>query len=301
VRRSHEIGLDILPPVLSRVFDKKGIWGDKLKHLVEPRVALRYVNGIDNFNDLIRFDTTELLSNTAEAEFSLVNRLFGKRGDRVDEIASWEIRHKRFFDPDFGGAVIAGRRNVVASSLDFSTFSFLNQPRHYSPISSTFRISPATRYGIQWRSDFDPFYNQFLNSILAVDARVSEFLFVVGQNRVRSTPLIVDSENSDETLSRDIPSSQLLSPPANQLITTAAWRDSLKRGWSGAFNNWYDFRTSSVVTSTGQVTFNSDCCGFSVQYRRFAFGTRSENQFRFSLTIANIGAFGTLRKQERLF
>jgi LPS-assembly protein len=301
LRRSQEFGLEILPPSLSRVFNKKGIWGDKVKHVIEPRLALRYVNGIDNFNELVRFDTTELLSNTAEAEFSLVNRFFGKRGDSTDEVLTWEVRHKRFFDSDFGGAVVAGRRNVVASSLDFSTFTFLNQPRTYSPIASTFRISPATRYGIQWRSDFDPFYNQFLNSILSVDARVSDFLFVVGQNRVRSTPLLVDPDNPNETLARDIPSSQLLSPPANQLISTVAWRDSLKRGWSAAFNNWYDFRTRTVVTSTGQLTYNTDCCGFSVQYRRFGFGTRSENQFRFSLTIANIGAFGTLRKQERLF
>lgn len=301
VRRSQEFAVEVIPPSLSRVFDRKGMWGDKLKHVIEPRMAIRYVNGIDNFNDLIRFDTTELQSNTAEAEFAIVNRLFGKRGDNVDEVASWEIRHKRFFDPDFGGAVLEGRRNVVASSLDLSTFTFLNQPRRYSPIASTFRLSPVTRYGVQWRSDFDPFYNQFLNSILSVDARVGDFLFLVGQNRVRATPLLVDPENPNETLQRDVPSSQLLSPPANQLITTAAWRDSLKRGWSAAFNNWYDFRTSTVVTSTAQITYNTDCCGFSVQYRRFGFSTRSENQFRFSLTIANIGAFGTLRKQERLF
>lgn len=301
VRRSQEFGLEVLPPSLARVFDKKGIWGEKLKHVIEPRVAIRYVNGIDNFNDLIRFDTTELLSNTAEADFAMINRFFGKRGENTDEVISWELRHKRYFDSDFGGAVVAGRRNVVASSLDLSSFTFLNQPRRYSPIASTFRISPATRYGIQWRSDFDPFYNQFLNSILSVDARAGDFLFLVGQNRVRSTPLLVDPDNPDEVLARDVPSSRLLSPPANQFITTAAWRDSLKRGWSAAFNNWYDFRTSTVVTSTGQITYNTDCCGFSVQYRRFGFATRSENQFRFSLTIANIGAFGTLRKQERLF
>ena len=40
----------------------------------------------------------------------------------------------------------------------------------------------------------------------------------------------------------------------------------------------------------------------SVEYRRFALGSvRNENQFRFALTLANVGTFGTLRKQERLF
>lgn len=301
-RGSQEFALEILPPSLARVFDRKGIWGEKLKHVIEPRVALRYVNGVSEFNDIIRFDSTELVSNTNEAEFTLTNRFFGKRGDDVDEVFSWELRHKRYFDPDFGGAVVAGRRNVVASALDLSTFTFLNQPRHYSPVGSTFRISPATRYGILWRADYDPFYGQFLNSITAVDARFGDFLAVIGHNRVRSTPLLVDPDQKlSEEAARDVPSSKLLSPPANQLLTTLAWKDSLKRGWSAAFNNWYDFRTSTIVTSTGQLTYNTDCCGFSVQYRRFGFANRSENQFRFSLTIANIGAFGTLRKQERLF
>lgn len=301
-RRSQEFGIEILPPSLARVFDRKGIWGDKFKHVIEPRLAFRHVNGVNDFNDVVRFDSTELLSNTSEAEFTLTNRIFGKRGDHVEEIFSWELRHKRFFDPDFGGAVIAGRRNVVDSTLDFSTFTFLNQPRHYSPVASTFRISPVTRYGIQWRADYDPFYRQFLNSIVAADARFGDFFAIIGHNRVRSTPLqITDDSELSEEASRDVPSTLLLSPPANQLITTLAWRDTMKPGWSAAFNNWYDYRTSTVVTSTSQVNYNTDCCGFSVQFRRIGLANRSENQFRFSLTIANIGAFGTLRKQERLF
>jgi LPS-assembly protein len=39
----------------------------------------------------------------------------------------------------------------------------------------------------------------------------------------------------------------------------------------------------------------------SFQHRRFSFGTRNENQFLVSFSVANIGSFGTLRKQERLF
>jgi len=298
-RTSQDMAVEILPPSLSRIFDKKGFWGEKLKHVVEPRFVVRRVNGIDNFNDLIRFDETELLSNTAEAEMAVVNRFFGKRGHNVEELLSWEVRHKRYFDEDFGGAVVAGRRNVVDSSLDLGGFTFLNQPRRYSPVASTLRVSPVTRYAIQWRADYDPFYGQFLNSILTVDARYGDFLFIAGQNRVRSTPLLLEEEDRNVTLQRDIATSLLLSPPAHQITSTVAWRDSLKKGWSAAFNNWYDVRLQQIVTSTAQVTYNTDCCGFSVQYR--SIGLRGENQFRFSLTIANIGAFGTLRKQERLF
>ena len=73
------------------------------------------------------------------------------------------------------------------------------------------------------------------------------------------------------------------------------------RGWNAAFSSVYDFRVGTMQFATTQVTYNTDCCGISVQYRRFNFGTRFENQFRVAFAVANIGTFGTLKKQERLF
>jgi LPS-assembly protein len=49
------------------------------------------------------------------------------------------------------------------------------------------------------------------------------------------------------------------------------------------------------------VNYNTDCCGFSVQYRRFSFGARNENQFQVAFSVANLGSFGNLKKQERMF
>jgi LPS-assembly protein len=40
----------------------------------------------------------------------------------------------------------------------------------------------------------------------------------------------------------------------------------------------------------------------SFEYRRFSLGSvRNENQYRFAFTLANIGSFGNLKRQERLF
>jgi hypothetical protein len=40
----------------------------------------------------------------------------------------------------------------------------------------------------------------------------------------------------------------------------------------------------------------------SFEYRRYAIANiRNENQYRFSLTLANVGSFGTLKRQERLY
>jgi len=54
--------------------------------------------------------------------------------------------------------------------------------------------------------------------------------------------------------------------------------------------------------ATAQTAYNWDCCGATVEYRRYAIANvRNENLFRFTFTLANIGAFGNLRRQDRLY
>ncbi|MCU1235788.1 MAG: Organic solvent tolerance protein, partial [Candidatus Solibacter sp.] len=55
---------------------------------------------------------------------------------------------------------------------------------------------------------------------------------------------------------------------------------------------------------TGLVTYNTNCCGFSVQYRHVNLPgvTTNKDQFRFAFAIANIATtLGNLKKQDRLF
>ena len=63
----------------------------------------------------------------------------------------------------------------------------------------------------------------------------------------------------------------------------------------------YDFREDSLKFAQTELTYNTDCCGLSLQYRRLRFGTRNENQFRVAFAVSNIGSFGTLKRQERMF
>jgi LPS-assembly protein len=93
----------------------------------------------------------------------------------------------------------------------------------------------------------------------------------------------------------------VLSPPSNQLRAMIGMGQENKRGWNAGFLAIYDYSTNTMQFANTQITYNTECCAFSGQYRRFNFGTRNENQYRFALVIANIGSFGTLKRQERLF
>jgi LPS-assembly protein len=286
-RSAPELNVDFVMPTIERIFNHKTFLGDKLKHVIEPRVTYKYVSGVKQFQDTLLFDPLDLLNDTSEAQIGITNRLFAKRGDTVTEVLSWELFQKRFFEPDFGGALIPGQRNVLMSTLDLTPYTFLTGPRVDSPIVSILRGSPRTGVNFTWESDYDPRLHRFVDSSFSVDVRYKRYFVSAGSDQLRPDPLIFAAEN---TLGNQ-----------NQFRTTFGYGDPNRKGWNAAFSSVYDFRLDQLLYGVAQLTYNTDCCGLSVQIRRFDFGTRVENQYLLSFSIANIGSVGNLKKQERLF
>ena len=286
VRSARDLSVDIVLPSFARVFDKKTIFGDKLKHVIEPRATYRYVTGIgEDFNRFIRFDDKDLLSNTNELEWSLTNRLYAKHGDSVEEVFTWELMQKRYFDPTFGGALIPGVRNLFEATADISAFAFLVTPRNTSPVASLLRFGPMNGLGIQWQADYDPRVRAIIDSAVRLDYRWKKY--------------VVYAANYEAHINDEHYVDPKLMPSANQFTFGASVGDANRRGWNGRGDFFYDYRQGFTQWLQGQVTYNTDCCGFSVQFRRF--GIRNETQWRFAFAVANLGSFGTLRKQERVF
>ena len=283
VRNARDFTLDMTLPTIERVFNKKTIFGDKLKHVIEPRVTYKYQTGIGtDYDRFVRFDENDLMVNTNELTLSLTNRIYAKRGDAVQEIFTWELSQKRFFDPNFGGALIPGQRNVFDTTADITAFAFLMGPRTYSPVASVVRASPIAGLGIQWQADYDPRFRRVVDSSISMDYRWKRYYFVnVGNDEVHSDPV--------------------LSGFANQYRFGGGFGDPQHRGFNAASTAVFDARQDSLLMWTTQVTYNTNCCGLSFEYRRLKFGIRDEPYYAFSFAIANVGMFGTLRKQDRLF
>jgi LPS-assembly protein len=283
VRSARDFSLDIAFPSIERVFNKKTFLGDKLKHVIEPRVTYRYVTGIgDDFDRIIRFDENDLLANTNELSLSLTNRLYAKRGQDVVEVLTWELIQKRYFDPTFGGAALPGQRNVFDATADVTAYSFVAGPRTYSPVASILRANPVGGATVTWLADYDPMYHRIVDSTVEVGYRwKGKYYFNAGDNLIRSIPV--------------------LTPNADQWRFTVGFGDPQHRGWNAATSVAYDVKVGYLQYMTTQVTYNTDCCGLSAEYRRLNAGVRDETQFYISFAIANVGAFGTLKKQDRLF
>jgi LPS-assembly protein len=285
VRSSRDFSLDLILPSLARVFDKKTVFGDKLKHVIEPRATYRYVTGIGgDYTRFIRFDENDLASNTNELLLSVANRIYARRGNSVEEIFTWEVFQKRYFDPTFGGALVPGQRNVIGPSADLTAFAFLVGPRSTSPVVSVLRMSPVGGLGVRWQADYDARSGGIVDSSLAMDYRIAKYFVSAGHDMVHTDPAVTAA--------------------ANQFRVRGGFGDPNHRGFNAGVEAIYDYRKGAIQYTTSQVTYNTDCCGLSVQFRRVNIDSlrAPNNEFRVAFGVANISTtLGNLKKQDRMF
>ena len=286
VRSARDFSVDVALPSLARVFNKKTVFGDRLKHVIEPRATYRYVTGIgSDYTRFIRFDETDLWSNTNELLLSVANRIYARRGDAVEEIFSWEVFQKRYFDPTFGGALVQGQRNVIAPGADLTAYAFLVGPRSTSPVASVLRMTPVSGLGVRWQADYDPRSGAIVDSSFAMDYRFKAKYFVsAGHDMVHTDPAVTAA--------------------ANQFRVRAGFGDPNHRGFNAASEAIYDIRQGAIQYTTSQVTYNTNCCGLSVQFHRYNIGSNlgARNDFRIAFAVANISTpLGNLKKQDRMF
>lgn len=292
-RRSIEGALEVRPPALSRIFSR-ALLGRTVKHMIEPRLTYRFANGVDNFQSIIRFDARDILSDTNEVEYALMNRVFLRRSNHGEAAAhdfiTWELSQKYFIDDNFGGALVNGRRNVLATTAAFTGIAFLTEPRRFSPIVSKLRVGAGVDTDISWQLDYDTKKGRLNASNVFATHRFGDF-FVGGSHAFLQAPGEIFFNNP------------LPSPTRfNQVRWLMGYGGPAKRGVSAAVNIGFDANLGFLQYSAFQTSYNWDCCGVSTEYRRFALGqVRNENQFRFAFTLANVGTFGNLKRQERLF
>jgi len=279
-RTTDEVTLDLRPPSLARVWEGETKW----KHTVEPQIVYRHVSGVNQFGRFIRFDENDTLTDTDELEYSVTQRLFRRTGNQdAEELVSWRLTQKYYFDPSFGGALVPGQRNVFQALDSLSPFAFADGRRRFSPLVSALRLTPRRSYDAEFRVDYDPARSKMVAfGTLANLHPYREFFLTLAHFATRADPI--------------------LQPKSNQIRAILGYGELNRRGLNASLAFSYDVRQGFFQNQVVQVSFNGSCCGIALEFRRLALGPlRSENQFRVALLIANVGTFGNLRRQEKIF
>jgi LPS-assembly protein len=337
-RRDVEGAVELRPPVLEKVFDKE-IFGRKFKHVIEPILTYRYTTGVDRFQNVIRFDGMDILSDTSEFEYDVVQRIYGRRrsthhdpgceqvvatppptaahplprrenqppfyipgvsavrpkcedeGKTTRELLSWEVKQKYYYNQNFGGALVPGRRNVFTDTIDLSGIAFLDSPRLWSPVVSKLRIQTSANTDVQWQLDYDSLRGRINSSATFAEYRIGEY-FLGGSHSYFHVP----ANSVTETFAKE--------PLVfNQVRALVGYGHPNKRGFAGGASVGYDENLNYLQYVAVQTSYNSDCCGVSFEYRHTNVSgvLPVENQYRFAFTLANIGTFGNMKRQEKLY
>lgn len=324
-RSDIEMQVDLRPPVLERDFKSRfteRLFGHDLRHTIEPDITYRYVTGVDNFLNVLRFDGVDIASNTNEVQYGVTQRLFIRPsaktkaacrtangtpnsdqddgedtnpcGDR--EWISWRLAQKHFFDPHFGGAVVNGRRNIFDTTLNLSGVAFLTEPREISPLISRLRMRTSSKLDLEWDFDLDTGAKKFTSNNVLVNLHEGNAFAGLSYARLNAPGRSYTQGNASAVSN------------FNQLRLLIGYGAPTKPGFGIAANAGLDLNQSSKIQGgllqygALQTSYNWDCCGLSIEYRKYELGSvRNESAYRFNFTLANIGAAGNLRRAERLF
>ncbi len=317
-RKDVEAGLEIRAPVVERDYAPAWLTNHDrvLRHTIEPEAHYQFVSGINNFRNILRFDPTDLASDTNEVEYSLTQRFYLKRlhpkpcgnallpppanghiylpvdfrdcsSTDTSESFTWTLAQKHYFDPRFGGAVIDGRRNVLSTTLDLTGVSFLSGPRDYSPLISRMALRTSQTLDFGWDLDYDGRAGRINDSNVYADLRKGKIFGSVSHallNTLNAVDVPTRFTNYD------------------QFRVTLGYGASTKPGFSGAVNAGYDLNRAELQYGGVQTSYNWDCCGLTLEYRRLALGAeRNENYESFNFTLAGIGTAGNISRSQMIY
>ncbi len=349
-RTDAEADVDLRAPVIERTFDTprtERLLHRDLRHTIEPEFTYRYVGGVNNFRNVLRFDDVDIQSDTDEVEYGVTERLYlrpvkatpcvetgtselkrnesgtsgratsGDDADREGEVhtvqrrdpghgenstgpacgshewISWRLSQKHFFNQDFGGAILTGRRNIFDTTLQFSGIAFLTEPRAVSPLVSRLRVRTSAHLDAEWDFDLDTGAKKFTSNDVFLDVHENNLFGGLSYARLNAPGRFYT-----EGVSSDVSN-------FNQLRLLLGYGSPVKPGLGVAANVGLDLNAVNsgfIQYGAMQASYNWDCCGFSVEYRKYELGAvRNESVERFNFTLLNIGTAGNLRRAESLF
>jgi LPS-assembly protein len=282
-RNTGEFAVDLRPATLERFWDRP-LSRRRYKHTFEPFATYRYVTGVHDFANFIRFDSNATITDTNEIEYGIMQHLFVKSGDdQPVDFLSWRIVQKHYFDSTFGGAIVPGQRNVFEALDSVTPFAFASTARNWSPIVSDVKLTPGGRYDAEQILEYDPQLQKLTTIGTLFKVRpFSEFFFTVAHFRLQGDPVV--------------------QPLSQQIRAIIGYGDLTRKGFNASGGVSYDILTGTSQNEFAQVGYNGSCCGLTFEYRRINLGTvRNENQYRVAFILANLGSFGNLRRQERIY
>ncbi len=249
---------EIVGPSFSKTFDSPGGRFSKFKHIIEPRFDYGYVDTYKDQNRVSIFDEIDFVNAGHFWSAGVYNRLLAKPSDEKE-----------------GGAF------VIASLLVAQAFNLDDQPGQSSaagdittsegPIYAELQINPSRWTSIKANLQYNTLFNQLLNFNFSGSTRFGEAT-TVGATWYKNWNAETGESTSDQM---------------RLFLDLALVPQKLNFGAEVS----YDAQLAELLSQRYVLSWNSQCYSWNVEVREANYRGITERDYRFSLTLKNVGTF----------
>jgi len=274
-RSFFETSVEMRGPVFSRVLEAPGFgYSERFKHTIGPEVSWTYRTRVEDFNSIPKFDGNDYFLGTNQILYSLVQRLYAKRKGPTGKPQAYEFFLWRLMQTYY--VQIADGQSNFDPNYSSSAFGPGFKPEHLSPLMSRMRLRPTPGYAFDFNVEYDVNFKQIRRTGVNANLNLPRGSLTAGWSR----------------------SLRLAEDPAERTVGAHSLRGSaavevLKKRLFVEGSTDYDLVNDVLWQMRGQVHYQVQCCGFVVEYIRYNWNGRDENQWRFNLELANIGSIGS--------
>jgi LPS-assembly protein len=264
-RKYGEVGVSLVGPSFSRIYDEEiGRFG-KFKHVIEPRIDYNYVSDVPDPQRIPAFDEVDLALGRNDIRYAIVNRLLAKPSDpkqgSTEEIASVEIGQTHSFELPQVVSLPGAPVTTATTSKD-------------GPVQGILRLVPGSMLHFDGRVDFDIHASQ-VTSASATTAVVWKGNFV-NATWFASRPILT------APLPPGTPS------PDTDQIRVAAGLDLSKKFRLDTQLN-YDARNAKLLEDRSLLEYKGSCFNLFLEVREQRIPPTNRRDYRFVVNLKDIG------------
>lgn len=271
-RQLLDVGVDVTGPTFSRIFTPaNSAYAERFKHLIEPRLSLRWLSPFDRFNEVVQIDGTDTqVGGTTTLNYSVANRLL--------------VRRKRAEGPGEVRTLL-----TVTASQSYYTNALAAQ------YDSQYQTATASSFGpLQLVAVAEPAENVRSDFRLYIDARHRVVQSLSSGVTVDRQGVQVRGQWSKRRFIAGVPGFNVPSSATHYLGATTSLK--LADGRYGAtygFN--FDALTGSFLEQRVLAYYTAQCCGISVDFQSLRgsplFNIPPDRRFGISISLAGVGSF----------
>ena len=279
-RSLFELQTEITGPVFVKIWDTPNTgYSERMKHVIEPWLSVERATAVDNFEQIVRIDSTDsIVGNTTRLRYGVDNRFYARRGDSgAQEFLTIGVEQTYYTD-------------ARASQFDqqFMTSFQQTTPSNLSPLALTARAAITEGIDGSLRAEYDTHFMALRTIRADADIGVGGWLHQrTGWSQRRFVEGLSGFDNPD-----------YLDHTLNSFTNVRA----LDNKWGGVYQFNYDVHLGRMVQQRILAYYNAQCCGFSVEYQTYNLGnlgffrTRAaqDKRFNVSFTLAGLGTFANL-------